>query len=96
MARLKEGYAEMLINEKGQEYIKKIFAVLIAGFVGFMVHWTFIHEPEVYATKSRVAEIKNDLCTDIKEIEARFYKQLDVIAADVRFIRQWYGPAKKP
>ena len=87
---------DKMLNEKGQEYIKKIISVLIAGFIGFMIHWTFIHEPEVYARKSRVAEIKNDLCTDIKEIEARFDKRLDDIAKDVRYIRQWYGPAKNP
>ena len=86
----------MALNQKGQEQIKRIIYGLVGAFLAFTAHWVFINRPEVYATKRQVQDIKQDICADIVGMEHRLQKQIDSLHEDVKFIRQWYGPAKNP
>ena len=58
------------MNQKGQQYLKQILAGAALLFVAFMVHWVFIHQNTVFATKHEVHELKKDICVDLEEIKS--------------------------
>ena len=58
------------MNQKDQKYVKQLIAGGLILFVAFMVHWVFIHSPDVYATKNEVNELKQDICEDLIIIKA--------------------------
>jgi hypothetical protein len=57
-----------------------VASAVFVTFLGFTVHRIYIHQPEVFATKTEVKELKGDLCdrlNDMKSLMAGTNEKLD-------------------